>query len=240
MEKMLGLLPHDTIPCWLFQFIFLQKLPEVLRCKLARLDQEFLGTCNFYILSFATIALPLTKALASKLKEALSSGTLLHHPVSGAAISLLTDASATSLGAVHQLSPPEASEDAFKDASNTSNTSDASDSSDASDVVHQLSTPEASKDAFNDASNASDASDASNSSDASDASIASDVQAPPAVVQASCSIQSSALTSQQPVLGGSSVETSFLMSPLRSTINNQQSTIHIRGPLMYCYCLHYC
>ena len=38
MERMLGLLPHDTKPCWLFQFMFLQKLPEVLRCELARLD----------------------------------------------------------------------------------------------------------------------------------------------------------------------------------------------------------
>ena len=72
MEKMLGLLPHDTIPCWLFQFIFLQKLPEVLRCKLARLDQEFLGTCNFYILSFATIALPLPRALAGKPKKLIN------------------------------------------------------------------------------------------------------------------------------------------------------------------------
>ena len=27
MEKMLGLLSHDTKPCWLFQFMFLQKLP---------------------------------------------------------------------------------------------------------------------------------------------------------------------------------------------------------------------
>lgn len=38
MERMLNLLPADTKPCWLFQYHFLQKLPQELRCELSRLD----------------------------------------------------------------------------------------------------------------------------------------------------------------------------------------------------------
>lgn len=38
MERMLNLLPSDTKPCWLFQYHFLQKLPQELRCELSRLD----------------------------------------------------------------------------------------------------------------------------------------------------------------------------------------------------------
>ena len=34
----LNLLPAETKPCWLFQYHFLQKLPQELRCELSRLD----------------------------------------------------------------------------------------------------------------------------------------------------------------------------------------------------------
>ena len=83
--------------------------------------QEFLGTCNFYrryVRGFAEVALPLTAALAgspkllvwsdsmelafNRLKLSLAEATLLHHPVSGAQLSLHTDASATAVGAVLQ------------------------------------------------------------------------------------------------------------------------------------------
>ena len=40
MDKMLNLLPLDTKPCWLFQYHFLQKLSQELRCELSRLDLQ--------------------------------------------------------------------------------------------------------------------------------------------------------------------------------------------------------
>ena len=72
--------------------------------------QEFLGACNCYrryARHFAEIALPLTRALAGSpkslaLKLSLAETTLLHHPVSGAKLSLHTDASAIAVGAVLQ------------------------------------------------------------------------------------------------------------------------------------------
>ena len=38
IDRMLNLLPSDTKPCWLFQYHFLQKLPQELRCKSSQLD----------------------------------------------------------------------------------------------------------------------------------------------------------------------------------------------------------
>ena len=80
--------------------------------------QEFLGTCNYYrsyVRRFAEVSLPLTGAWLvplshwgerevafNRLKLSLAETTLLHHPVSGAKLSLHTDSSAAAVGAVLQ------------------------------------------------------------------------------------------------------------------------------------------
>ena len=159
-----------------------KKLPKVLRCKLARLDQDFLGTRNFFFPPDASNASDASDgALAGKLKEAAQGSPLQTSKARpGFPWNLQFLLPSLRLQCLRRLRR-----------------------------LRRLRCLNAS-----DAYNASDASDASGAS-----SCCQDSRRP--FIQASCSIQSSALTSQQPpVLGGSSVETSFLMSPLRSTINN--------------------